>query len=147
MARSTPTVSDATLFLHEEIQDVFIPVGSVRWFEWLEKETSTIFSFHALHGSYTARKERIGNHRGGWYWKAYRKSEGKLYRAYLGKSEDLTLARLGEAALILATRIPAETARMSHLSPHQPAGTSVMPLLETKLHPPRLPVLLIERSR
>ncbi|GHO70410.1 hypothetical protein KSC_093020 [Ktedonobacter sp. SOSP1-52] len=151
MARSTPTVSDATLFVREEAQGISIAVGSERWFEWLEQQTSTIFSFQALHGSYTARKERIGNHRGGWYWKAYRKSEGKLYRAYLGKSEDLTLARLSEIALILATRIHTETAKTQHLSPqyssHLPAGVSVMPLLETKLHPPRLPALLIERSR
>ncbi|GHO64241.1 hypothetical protein KSC_031330 [Ktedonobacter sp. SOSP1-52] len=151
MARSTPTVRDATLFVGKEAQDISIAIGSEHWFEWLEQHSSTIFSFQTLYGSYTARKERIGNHRGGWYWKAYRKSEGKLYRAYLGKSEDLTLARLGEIALILATRIHAEAAKMQHLSPqyspHQYADASMMPLLESKLHPPRLPALLIERSR
>src|ERR1700738_4747083 len=108
MARSTPTIHNSTLHTYEEEQEISIVVGSEQWFEWLRKETSTIFSFHALDGSYTARKERAGNRRGGWYWKAYRKDQGRLYRAYLGKPEDLTMAQLTEIAQELSTRIQSQ---------------------------------------
>ncbi len=105
MTRATPTIRDTTLLVYEEGQAISLVVGSEQWFEWLRRDTSTIFSVHTLDGSYTARKERAGNHRGGWYWKAYRTSQGTLYRAYLGKLEDLTLARLNEIAQTLSTRI------------------------------------------
>ena len=52
--------------------------------------------------TFTARKEPAGNRRGGEYWKAYRSHNGKLHRAYLGKSEALTLERLDEIAFALA---------------------------------------------
>src|SRR5215469_18014622 len=104
MARATPTIRDGILTAHEAGQTTSIDVGSEQWFVWLHKETSTSFSFHIRDGSYTARKERVGNQRGGWYWKAYRKRKGTLYRAYLGKPEDLTLARLNEIALLLSQR-------------------------------------------
>jgi LuxR family maltose regulon positive regulatory protein len=122
-------------------------VGSEQWFAWLCEETSTIFSFHALDGSaYTVRKERAGSRRGGWYWKAYRTYQGKLYRAYLGKSEDLTLTRLNEVALTLAERAHSkeqENAEITVISPMRPDA----PLLTTKLHPPRLPSVLVPRER
>lgn len=154
MTRATPTIRDTTLLVYEEGQAVSLVVGSEQWFEWLGKDTSTVFSVHTLNGSYTARKERAGNHRGGWYWKAYRTYQGKLYRAYLGKREDLTLARLHEIALTLSRRIhehaekttgSASAFPVSHhqgISDHQ-----FPPLLETKLHPPRLPAGIIERTR
>lgn len=153
MARATPTIRDTTLLVYEEGQVVSLVVGSEQWFEWLGKDTSTIFSVHTLNGTYTARKEHAGNHRGGWYWKAYRTYQGRHYRAYLGKREDLTLARLHEIALILSTRIHEQVQKTSDknsgfsvthqgISDHQ-----LSPLLETKLHPPRLPDGLIERTR
>ncbi len=154
MTRSTPTIHDNTLLLYEEEQAISIVVGSVQWFSWVGKETSTTFSFHSLQGSYTARKERVGNRRGGWYWKAYRKSGGTLYRAYLGKPEDLTVERLGEIARTLATRMqgqaamPQEETVAGPRPPHQNhSNTTVTPLLSTKLHPPRLPALLVTRER
>src|SRR5207302_1541121 len=101
-------------------------------------------------GSYTARKERAGNHRGGWYWKAYRTYQGRLYRAYLGKREDLTLARLHEIALTLSARIHEQAEKISGkasafpVTHHQGISDHQLPpLLETKLHPPRLPDGLI----
>src|SRR3954447_19272574 len=98
MARSTPIIQNNRLLLTKADQTLTIPVGSGPWFEWLSQESSTIFYFHSPEGSYTARKENAGNRRGGWYWKAYRKYQGTLYRAYLGKPEDLTGARLAEIA-------------------------------------------------
>lgn len=143
MTRTTPTIRETTLHVYEDEQETFIVVGSARWFEWLQERTSTIFSFRSPDGSYTARKENAGNHRGGWYWKAYLKRQGALYRAYLGKSEDLTFERLNEVALMLAKRhfghLPRQPRQM--LLP-QPGAT---PLLQSKLRPPRLPVRLVER--
>jgi hypothetical protein len=92
MTRSTPTIHGTTLLFSAEGQATSIVVGSAQWFEWLGKETTRIFSFQARDSSsYTARKERAGNRRGAWYWKAYRTYQRTLYRAYLGKSEELTL--------------------------------------------------------
>src|SRR5579859_3825398 len=150
MTRSTPTIHDALLSVEGEA----ISIGSVQWFAWLERETTTIFSFHNQQGSYTARKEHAGNHRGAWYWKAYRTYRGKLYRAYLGKGEELTLARLDEVAQTLAARIHdreqqehVTTGSQSGLPHHQDHMELPMaPLLETKLCPPRLPAFLVERS-
>jgi LuxR family maltose regulon positive regulatory protein len=70
----------------------------VDWFAWLEGATS--FAYRDSAGRFTARKEQ--RQRGGWYWKAYRKLAGKLYRVYLGKTADLTAARLVGAATTLA---------------------------------------------
>jgi LuxR family maltose regulon positive regulatory protein len=77
-----------------------IAVGSPAWFAWLEDATT--FAFSCAQGSFTARKERRGQT--GWYWKAYRKHQGTLQRAYLGKSADLSLDRLTAIASDLAQR-------------------------------------------
>ncbi|GHO97314.1 hypothetical protein KSF_073620 [Reticulibacter mediterranei] len=150
MARSTPMVRDGRLLFYAEEQaaSASIAIGSEQWFAWLGEETSTIFSFHVLDGAYTARKERAGSRRGGWYWKAYRTYQGKLYRAYLGKSEDLTLTQLNEVALTLAKRVHGkrqEGAEVAAISLKQPQRD--MPLLATKLHSPRLPSVLVPRER
>jgi LuxR family maltose regulon positive regulatory protein len=52
------------------------------------------------YGRFTAHKERRGATRE--YWKAYRHRGGRLYRAYLGKSAELTLDRLNAVAAELA---------------------------------------------
>jgi len=92
MARSTPIIHSNRLFYgtHEDEAQIF--VGSPEWYAWLD--TATSFAFHDAHGSFTARRERTSNKRGGWYWKAYSRRAGKLRHAYLGKTETLTLERL-----------------------------------------------------
>jgi predicted ATPase/DNA-binding CsgD family transcriptional regulator len=77
-------------------------VDTPNWFAWLP--TASTFAFLGEQGTFTARKERAGSRRGGEYWKAYRRRRGKLYRAYLGKSEELTLERLQAVALALASK-------------------------------------------
>ena len=69
------------------------------WFAWLEEVPS--FAFQGQAGSFTARKEH--KQRGASYWSAYRKTQGKLAKKYLGKSSDLTLARLEVVARQLTT--------------------------------------------
>ncbi|GHO77435.1 hypothetical protein KSD_52060 [Ktedonobacter sp. SOSP1-85] len=153
MTRSTPTIEQNTLVTHEGEQALEIAVGSAAWFEWVGRGRSTLFAFHAPEGSYTARKEGSGSGRGGWYWKAYRKHQGKLYRAYMGKGEDLTLARLQEIAQALSSRIASEKKASKETSGAKPLATrgeglhqAATPLLETRLRPPRLPAQLVERD-
>jgi LuxR family transcriptional regulator, maltose regulon positive regulatory protein len=166
MARSTPVIEKNTLVVRGGEREIV--VGSTAWFEWLGRESSTLFAFHHPHGGYTARRERSGSGRGGQYWKAYRKHQGQLYHVYMGKAEDLTLVRLGEVAQALAERIADQAgvsanrtegeARSETLGNHseretmghsreKKSGHEVMtPLLETRLRPPRLPARLVERA-
>lgn len=78
-------------------------VETPAWYAWLA--TVTAFTYTGREGTLSARKEAVAHGRGGTYWRAYRKSKGKLYRVYLGKSEHLTMERLSAAARKLAQRI------------------------------------------
>jgi len=140
------------------------------WFAWLEVVSS--FAFHGQYGSFTARKET--RQRGAGYWYAYRKREGTLAKTYVGKTADLTFARLEGAASVLqaprasAARAPAslppaalretsqlpmpEQAReadslpgLGGPAPAHPRGELLAPLLATKLHQPRPRAQLVPR--
>jgi LuxR family maltose regulon positive regulatory protein len=99
MARTTsiPLVDHTLLSQPESAADAIL-VGSPAWYAWLTDATS--FAFRSDHGTFTAHKERRGHARE--YWKAYRRRAGRLYRAYLGKSVELTLERLNAVAADLA---------------------------------------------
>jgi LuxR family transcriptional regulator, maltose regulon positive regulatory protein len=97
MARATPQVAGATLVDRADTVQS-IAVDTPAWFAWLERATT--FAFVGVAGHFTARKERRGS--AGGYWKAYRKRAGVVQSAYLGKSADLTLERLQDAAVTLA---------------------------------------------
>jgi predicted ATPase/DNA-binding CsgD family transcriptional regulator len=75
-----------------------LAVDTPAWYAWLE-EVST-FAFVSDMGTFTVRKEP--RQHGGVYWRAYRKRDGKLHRAYLGKSHDVTLERLNAVAAMLS---------------------------------------------
>src|SRR5690348_14755486 len=64
------------------------------WFAWLEEASS--FAFQGKVGVYTARKESI--RQGDAYWYAYRRTGEKLLKKYVGKTTDVTLARLEQVA-------------------------------------------------
>jgi predicted ATPase/DNA-binding CsgD family transcriptional regulator len=95
MARSIPTVREG--FLHQEstvdTSTTPLSIGTAVWYSWLDQHTS--FTYETAHMTFTARKEQRP---GGWYWYAYRRSQGKLHSRYLGKSAELTLQRLDETA-------------------------------------------------
>src|SRR5499427_3438270 len=95
MARSIPKASDGTLQHYTEGRTPLDPItiGTAAWYTWLEQHRS--FSFEADRLTFTARKEQRP---GGWYWYAYRRHQGKLHTAYLGKSAELTLQRLNATA-------------------------------------------------
>jgi predicted ATPase/DNA-binding CsgD family transcriptional regulator len=119
MAHATPTIHDDTLVTDHDGQEQRIIVETPAWYAWLA--TATSFTFVCEQGHFTARKEQVGNKRGGWYWKAYRKYQGKLRRAYLGKSEALTLERLVSVAAALSSD------DIIHREQHKHAGNSTQP--------------------
>ena len=99
MARTTaPPLVDHTHLVQPGGAAEAILVGSPAWYAWLADATS--FSFIGDYGTFTAHKERRGPTRE--YWKAYSHRAGRLYRADLGKSAELTLDRLNAVAAELA---------------------------------------------
>ena len=153
-SKRSGVVSDTILVFQGEAQAITIPVGSPAWYAWLEQVHS--FSFRNDEGTFTAHKARSSNRRGGWYWYAYRRQQGQLFRFYLGASSRLTLACLRNAARQLACRVEG--------SPHEPSLSSAMSaplpprsepqtdrtppaLLATKFHIPGLPIHYVARSR
>src|SRR2546430_3906612 len=106
MAQVSPIIQDGILTDLRDGSFVQIAVDSCDWYAWLQ--TASTFTFRSEHGSFTAHKERAGNRRGRAYWRAYRTWQGKLHRAYLGQSEELTLARLKAVAAVFSG-LPAGT--------------------------------------
>ncbi|MFL5590444.1 MAG: hypothetical protein ACJ8DI_22715 [Ktedonobacteraceae bacterium] len=92
MAQNHPTVQEDTLIYQLDGRTQMITLDTSEWYTWLG--TASTFTFRSPFGTFTAHKERAGNKRGGWYWKAYRRRGGKLLSAYLGKLESLTIERL-----------------------------------------------------
>ncbi len=120
MARKIPRVSEQWLY------DPHSPTGEIRldsaaWFEWLEATTSVSFSYPLFDpacgyivGFMTVRKER--KQRGYQYWSAYRRRNRRLQKRYVGRSRQVTLARLEAIAKRFgqegaAQRAAAEVAR------------------------------------
>ncbi|HZU00444.1 MAG TPA: hypothetical protein VFA10_12310, partial [Ktedonobacteraceae bacterium] len=99
---SIPKVIDDYLLASERTsQDLpTIQVGSEAWYAWLNEPTTRSFAFHSQEGTLTARREQRQDT---WYWYGYRSQDGHLHKVYLGKSEDLTSARLQEAVVSLST--------------------------------------------
>lgn len=112
MAQATPHIHGDTLVYSQQDQQQALLVGSPAWYAWLA--TATTFAFSGPSGTFTARKEQVGNNRGGRYWKAYRKRKGALYHAYLGKSEELTPARLQAVAAMLVHQLNSDDQQDEH---------------------------------
>ena len=112
----TPFVLQGEMLTYrQDGQNIQVVVDTAGWYAWLE--TASTFTFRSDYGSFTARLERAGNKRGGQYWRAYRKRHGKLHRAYLGKSEELTLERLKEVATVLACQASPDTTKATANGP------------------------------
>ncbi|TAK36412.1 MAG: tetratricopeptide repeat protein [Chloroflexota bacterium] len=156
-ASRDPEVQDDTLIWQQEEERLLITVGSPDWYNWLD--TNARFSFASAHGRFTAYKER--RERGGWYWKAYSRRAGKLHRAYLGKTEQLTAKRLNEVAATLTTCTTSDRPELLTPNPetgmtagstirsrhHSPCDIHGDPLLATKLSPPLSRPELVTRPR
>ncbi|MDQ5854373.1 MAG: hypothetical protein M3380_20345, partial [Chloroflexota bacterium] len=141
MAHTRARVDGATLVAAGDAAGP-ITVGTPAWFAWLEDATS--FTYTSPSGSFTARKER--RTRGGWYWNAYRTINGALQKAYLGKLENLTLARLERAAVTLASAaIPTDPRPV--VPPLSASAALPLNLLATKLFVPPARANLVLRQR
>ena len=90
MVRRLPLVAEHSLHLLKEPSDPIV-VGSEAWYCWLAAEQHQSFAFRNQLGTFTVRRER---RRQRWYWYLYHKREGKFRKAYLGKTEEVTLERL-----------------------------------------------------
>ncbi|GHO80554.1 HTH-type transcriptional regulator MalT [Ktedonobacter sp. SOSP1-85] len=116
--------------------------------EWLEQNAS--FAFHSRSGiHYTVRKQRV--QRGSSYWYAYRRLRERIVKRYLGKTADLTYARLEEIARLLEGMSDAHQPALEEPgqapASFQPAPIEASPLLLSKLSPPGLHASLLDRSR
>src|SRR5438034_4529839 len=107
---------------------------------WLAEHAA--FSFVGRAGRLSVRKEGRGSGRG--YWYAYRKQDRRIRKGYLGPSALVTFARLEEQARSLANSQP--TPPLAHDPATQLSRLSI-PLLATRLAPPRLPLWFVERAR
>jgi LuxR family transcriptional regulator, maltose regulon positive regulatory protein len=96
--KTTPKVVWQTLYT----DSAAVPLGSPLWFEWLSGNAT--FYLESPSGSFTARRELSG---GAAFWYAFRRQRNKLYKAYLGRSADLTHARLHTVARQLAEKADA----------------------------------------
>lgn len=134
--------------------------GHRLWFDWLEHVNS--FAFASRSGvDYTARKERV--QRGGSYWYGYRSLQGKTIKRYIGRTVDLSPTRLEEVAVRLRSSqlhkeevyenrvsqwlVPVSPPGIAMSSSSDPVSAQMLPLLESKLFPPRLPASLVARSQ
>ncbi|MBA3947302.1 MAG: hypothetical protein H0X37_22430 [Herpetosiphonaceae bacterium] len=82
---ATPIVKGGWLYTDGDSVQLDTPA----WVAWLQEHTT--FYLEAEQGTFTARKEMRWD---GQFWYAYRRHQGKLHKAYLGKAEDLTKERL-----------------------------------------------------
>src|SRR6266516_3696972 len=124
-----------------------IQVGSEAWYAWLSQPTPRSFAFSSPQGTLTARREE---RHGTWYWYAYRSLSGRLHKAYLGKSEELTLPRLHEAATVLSAEGATSLRPPDTLSSPQPPTATSMPslhLLTTKISVPPARLNMVTRPR
>ena len=107
MAHTTPLIRQEQLYLSDQ-RTPLCAVDSPAWFTWLS--TATAFRFASsrrriiIHGHgpllapISLRKE---HRRRGVFWYAYRRAHGHLHKRYVGRTDQLTLARLNEIAAVL----------------------------------------------
>src|SRR6266496_5151566 len=130
-------VQGMILTYQEDGGEVTIGVGAAAWFLWLEQATA--FTFRDEAGHFTAHKTRAGNQRGGFYWRATRRSHGRLSTLV---ADDLLEQ---EAASTLPRHLLAQPARPvqgSGLAPPFPLPGPLTPLLGREYERAQLVALL-----
>lgn len=122
-----------------------IPIGSNLWFEWLSNAKK--FSYKYPNGAFVAQHEIRRNTS---YWYAYKRRNGKLYKAYLGKTTELTLERLQKIGNFLRGDGVGDPPPLSALTTdshffESRIDSSFLPI--TKITVPVLPRQLVSRGR
>ncbi len=144
MGQRRPSVSEGQLHIYHGDAAVTgtIKLGSMAWHTWLDEHSVFLFEIPLLH--FTARKEKRS---GGWYWYAYRRHQGKLHTAYIGKSEELTFERLKEVAdQVAGCQLPVVSRPLSTAHSQSVAGRrstdNYVRLSHSVAPPPPLPIPL-----
>src|SRR5260221_9952058 len=139
---TTGVVQGMILTFQQDGGAVRAVVGSAAWFRWLEQATA--FTFRDEAGHFTADKTRAGNRRGGSYWRATRRSHGRLASYYLGASARLTAEHLRLAAHALSARAGADHLEREEAStrPHDSLPVPLTPLLGREYERAQLVALL-----
>ena len=108
--------------LYESRLREILPIvpGSTAWFTWLTHISS--FTFQGKTGYFTARKEL--RPRGDQYWYAYLVMGEKRTKKYLGKTDDLTPARLEQVASTLSAERDGGT-QTQQLTPSRPPKSEI----------------------
>jgi hypothetical protein len=79
------------LYTQSQLEQRFRSADEAAWLAWLREVSS--FAFHGSSGSLNVYLEK--RLRGGAYWYAYHTSRDRTRKRYLGRAENLSLARLG----------------------------------------------------
>jgi LuxR family maltose regulon positive regulatory protein len=90
--KTMSTVIDGTLYTTDE-NTTGIRLSEPAWSAWLE-DNSAFYYQHST-GSFSARKQA---HRRGYFWYAYKRIDGRLYKRYLGERRNITAGKLVEMA-------------------------------------------------
>ncbi|GHO77755.1 hypothetical protein KSD_55260 [Ktedonobacter sp. SOSP1-85] len=121
-----------TLSSHGQPEQDFLPEDPSAFARWLDGHTA--FAFEGQAGRISVLKE--ARSRGSGYWYAYRTHHRRTRKRYLGRTQTLSLARLEETArMLLPEQKPAHATSQGIAPP------------SSKLSPPRLPNVFIERER
>jgi LuxR family transcriptional regulator, maltose regulon positive regulatory protein len=142
----SPATAAYKLYQTRDREVLTIVPDSPAWFAWLDRVST--FAFSGKSGHYTARKET--KQRGDRYWSAYLATGEQLTKKYLGKTSDLTLARLEQIAAMLGAQSAAQLPPPETVDTTPPPllaqrDNPLHPLLATKLHVPRLRTHLVPR--
>jgi LuxR family maltose regulon positive regulatory protein len=153
------------LFNQEHWEHPLLQADDAAWFAWLASHSS--FSFQGKYGLLSLQKERRP-HGGEGYWYAYRRQGKRMLKKYLGRSSNLSTARLEAIATAFMSETHSEASPISHrqervhvsqftaksleerreVSSEPKTDPPVEPdLLIPKLHFPRLPSSLVVRQR
>ncbi|MEO7910829.1 MAG: LuxR family transcriptional regulator, partial [Roseiflexaceae bacterium] len=137
----------ASYELHQQGDRDWLPVGdgNPAWLAWLE--THSGFAFAGRAGRVSLLKEARKGGTG--YWYAYRRQGRRTLKHYLGRSADVTIARLeATAAALKPVTQPNPRSPDNPVVPQpHPRMSSTPPLLTPKLQLPRLPAGLVARTR
>ncbi len=99
------------LFAQDHKDHPLLQGDDATWFAWLASHSS--FSFQGKHGFLSLQKE--GRPRGGeGYWYAYRRQGRRMVKKYIGRSADLSTARLEATARALMSETLPQASPSAH---------------------------------
>ncbi len=115
--KGTPVIKGGKVWISDLS---WMSLDTPEWFHWLLGEDR--FRYEGEEGTFSARREK--RQRGGNYWFAYRRVDGKLYNVYLGRTAQLTQERLRAAAVKLQDKAAGAAAVQKGAADKRPAVPS-----------------------